>query len=442
MLIQYRFLIPISPLMVDDWSLWSTLGFFKQDYITCTIASMVPTPFQFQHACYVNLPDITLPGHTSLFLCMSLRDFKDSLKVLWQRHLFYLSQLITPTGSHFVFWSAYRSMHLAQLSDKCERALPHKWYLDIRAATTIPDSNDQLLDQYNTTEIISSHSWADLSNFVTSYHHHLAISPDFFLSHSTVDCPSAEVFFPPRLSHLPAPVVLAPKDGAANKQLRNNCDLRTIWDWPSSFCAEVTAIFAALVVTPTDSTVSIYTDSQTAIDGLRLCASSSYTNSRLYYKTSNFELWASIERFIRGKQLTVLPVKFSFLFHDSDDYVIDWELTWFTLQFSPVYDASFTAQHASQHYTFKFKLFLDDLLLLEKLKITCPDLYIDLLTCCSCYDHKEDLMHLILYSKRRSATHQILQSYQNYLFSKLKEACELIKVDPTPSLTKLSSLSC
>ncbi|GBC00199.1 hypothetical protein RclHR1_37810001 [Rhizophagus clarus] len=65
-----------------------------------------------------------------------------------------------------------------------------------------------------------------------------------------------------------------------------------------------------------------------------------------------------------------------------------------------------------------------------------------LLTCRSCYDHKEDLMHLILCSKRCSATHQILQSYQNYLFSKLKEACELIKVDPTPSLAKLSSLSC
>ncbi|GBB93410.1 hypothetical protein RclHR1_21630002 [Rhizophagus clarus] len=38
--------------------------------------------------------------------------------------------------------------------------------------------------------------------------------------------------------------------------------------------------------------------------------------------------------------------------------------------------------------------------------------------------------------------HQILQSYQNHLFSKLREAGELAEVDPTPMLRKLSSLSC
>ena len=38
--------------------------------------------------------------------------------------------------------------------------------------------------------------------------------------------------------------------------------------------------------------------------------------------------------------------------------------------------------------------------------------------------------------------HQILQSYQNHLFSKLREAGELADQDPTPLLRKLSSLSC
>ncbi|GBB85718.1 hypothetical protein RclHR1_01220014 [Rhizophagus clarus] len=464
-----------------------------------------------------------------------------------------------PTGSHLISWPAYRSVHLAQLSDKCERALPHKWYLNIRANTTIPDSNDQLYDQYvcsplitptvtllpgvstsrtnrkwivtldddgvplfgkqlsvqsaknicvivhwisdclsspsdliclrpclgcaahtlflrlplDTTEIISSHFWADLSNSVTSYYHRLYISPNFSLSPSTVDCPSAEV----QIVH---------DAGYLNSVTTYACG--TIQDWPFSSCAEAAAIFATLAVTPTDS------------------------------MTHNFELWASIERSIRRKWLTVLSVKvkghdgnywnkfanslansahlsddatslsvdnytfshdirlvyddivcetnpqrllkqhyystcmmdllllkrfqFTFLFRDNDNYVIDWELTWFTLLFSPVYDASFNAQHACRHYSFKFKLFLDDLPLLEKLKITCPDLYIDFLTCRSCRDHKEDLMHLILCSKHRDAMHQILQSYQNYLFSKLNEACELIKVDPTPSLAKLSFLSC
>ncbi|GBC05506.1 hypothetical protein RclHR1_06260012 [Rhizophagus clarus] len=46
-------------------------------------------------------------------------------------------------------------------------------------------------------------------------------------------------------------------------------------------------------------------------------------------------------------------------------------------------------------------------------------------------------MHLILYSKRRSVMHQILQSYQNYLFSKLCEAGELADVNLTPMLRKL-----
>ncbi|GET02938.1 ribonuclease H-like domain-containing protein [Rhizophagus clarus] len=251
----------------------------------------------------------------------------------------------------------------------------------------------------------------------------------------------------------------------------------TIRNWPSSTRAEAAAIYAALSVTPADSTVTIYTDSQAAIDGLQLCASSSYSNSRLFYKTTNFELWASIEHLVHTKSLVVFPVKvkghdgnYWNEFADSlansahrsdmapllpvdaytsshpvrlvDDYVVDWELTWFTLNFSPAHDASFQAYHAARHYTFKFKLFLDDLPLLEKLKVTRSDLYIDLLTCRSCRDRMEDLMHLILCSKRRSVMYQILQSYQNHLFSKLREAGELANQDPTPQLRRLSSLSC
>ncbi|GBC00229.1 hypothetical protein RclHR1_37960001 [Rhizophagus clarus] len=113
-----------------------------------------------------------------------------------------------------------------------------------------------------------------------------------------------------------------------------------------------------------------------------------------------------------------------------------------SLNFSPVHDTSFRAYHASRHYTFKFKLFLDDLSLLEKLKITRPDLYIDLLTCRSCRMHKENLMHFILCAKCRAIMHQILQAYQNYLLSKLREAGELADMDPTPMLQKLSLLTC
>ncbi|GBB98865.1 hypothetical protein RclHR1_33440001 [Rhizophagus clarus] len=53
----------------------------------------------------------------------------------------------------------------------------------------------------------------------------------------------------------------------------------TIRNWPSSTRAEAAAIFAALSISSADSLISIYTDFQAAINGLRLCASSSYTNS-------------------------------------------------------------------------------------------------------------------------------------------------------------------
>ncbi|GBB85812.1 hypothetical protein RclHR1_12260002 [Rhizophagus clarus] len=130
------------------------------------------------------------------------------------------------------------------------------------------------------------------------------------------------------------------------------------------------------------------------------------------------------------------------IYSDSIKWIVDWELTWFALNFSLAHDASFQASHAARHYAFKFKLFLNNLPLLEKLKITRSDLYIELLTCRSCRNRMEDLMHLILYSKRRSIMHQIFQSYQNHLFFKLREAGELADKDPTPMLRKLSSLSC
>ncbi|GBB98373.1 hypothetical protein RclHR1_32030001, partial [Rhizophagus clarus] len=38
--------------------------------------------------------------------------------------------------------------YIALLADKRGRSLPHKWYLDIQATTTIPDSHDRLYDRY------------------------------------------------------------------------------------------------------------------------------------------------------------------------------------------------------------------------------------------------------------------------------------------------------
>ncbi|CAB4416823.1 unnamed protein product [Rhizophagus irregularis] len=124
------------------------------------------------------------------------------------------------------------------------------------------------------------------------------------------------------------------------------------------------------------------------------------------------------------------------------DYIVDWNLTWFSLKYEPSHDASFTRHHASRFCTFKYKLFLDELPTLEKLKMTHLDLYINALTCRSCIDHKEDLMHLFMCKRYRLPMQQILQSYQNYLVSKLQEVRSMADIDPAPFITKLLSLSC
>ncbi|GBB88007.1 hypothetical protein RclHR1_14510004 [Rhizophagus clarus] len=547
MLIQFRFLIPISPLTVDDWSLWSNMNIFKCDYIACTIASMVSTPFRLQHALFFStFPDLTLPGHTPLYSCMSPHVFKACFKVLRKRHLYYLSQLIAPSGSHLISWAAYRTAYIAQLEDKRGRSLPHKWYLDIKTKTTLSSSYDQLLDHYVcppsvtssvalfpgattsqknrhwlvtldgngaslfgkqlsvqpkkdtcvivhwisdclsspgdvirlhpcpgcdahvlfpsankytavqprctfkisllrsmilptncerirqfTSEVLSPYTWANLSITVIPYYRRLNLLPDFSSSFFVVEDDPTVAPLVDDHSLFSSPVPLPSgshyryyTDGSLiNLRTPEVSMACTIRNWPSSTRAEAAAIYAALSVTPADSTVTIYTDSQAAIDGLKLCASSSYSNSRLFYKTTNFELWASIERLIHTKSLAVFPVKvkghdgnywnefadslansahhsdmapllpvnaytsshsvrlvydnvvcesnprrlfklhfqanflkdllslkrfqFVYCLYDKDDYVVDWKLTWFTLNFSPAHDAFFQAFHAA-----------------------------------------------------------------------------------------------
>ncbi|GBB91567.1 hypothetical protein RclHR1_18940003 [Rhizophagus clarus] len=546
MLIQFRFLIPISPLIVDDWSLWSTSNAFRCDYIACTIASMTSIPFRLQHARFSStFPDLALPGHTPLYSCMSPHVFKACLKVFWKRRLYYLSQLIAPSGSHLISWTAYRTAYIAQLTDKCGRSLPHKWYLDIKANTTLPDSHDQLLDRYLITldgsdaplfgkqltvqpkkdtcmivhwisdclsspgDVIrlrpcpgyethvpfpSAYKYtavppcctfkADLSITLIPYYRRLVISPDFSSSFSVVECDSTVASPLDNFSTLP---FLVPLSSGSHYRYYTDSSLvnlrtpdvsmgwswvqlipdarylnsvatyahGTIQNWPSSTRAEAAAIYAALSVSLAESTIFIYTDSQAVIDGLNLCASSSYTNSRLLtvlhvkVKGHDGNYWNEFADSLansahHSEMAPLLPAaaytsshnvrlvyddvicesnprrlfklhfqvtflkdllslkRFQFVYclTNKDDYVVDWELTWFALNFSPAHDAFFQVSHVARHYTFKFKLFLDDLPLLEKLKITRSDLYIDLFTCRSCRDRMEDLMHLILCSKR------------------------------------------
>ncbi|GBC33790.2 RNA-directed DNA polymerase from mobile element jockey-like [Rhizophagus irregularis DAOM 181602=DAOM 197198] len=661
-LIQFSFLIPISPLLVKDWTIWSKLFAFKQDYIACSIALLTTTPFKLLRSRLSTLPDLTISnGHTPLYDVMTPKIFISYFRRLRSLQLYYLSQFITPQGTHMITWNVY----LSNLSSKKgHRVLPHKWFNDIHQRVTTPGSNSLFLDRFSsdaipsnidllpafgssrksmkwivtldddgsplfgkqlskqqysckivhwtsdcvtrpndvitltpcpgcskhvlvthtksnptdvtplciipklsplrslllpttqerirhdTTNITSPFTWADLDETVRSYYGRLDIQPNFSQDAvATLPSPSP----PPSLGSA-APLAFAASplatppdnhycfytdgslinlgtpdvsmgwswvqvlDGAGFFQSIAAHAHGIIHNWPSSTRAEIAAIHAALTVTPPSSTVTIHTDSQSAIDGLRLCASSSYSNSRLYYKTTNFELWAIIERLISSKSLSVTAVKvkghsgnfyndyanslansahtsssaillsdldqvsphdfvlnyddvlcesnprrlfkqysqmlwmhrltrlsrfnFTIALSSISDFVIDWDLTWSTLNAEPQHDASFTRAHASSHRTFKFKLFLEDLPTLEHLKRIRPDLCIDILLCRSCLDSKEDFMHLFMCKCRRIAMEQILLSYQHHFINKLQEAGDLVNKDPSLIINKFKSLPC
>ncbi|EXX64224.1 hypothetical protein GLOIN_2v1783661 [Rhizophagus irregularis DAOM 181602=DAOM 197198] len=312
----------------------------------------------------------------------------------------------------------------------------------------LPTTQERI--KHDTTVITSPFTWADLDETVRSNYSHFYIQPDF----SQVD-----VVTPPSPSLLPS------VDEAASL-----------------------AFAASPLMTPPDNHYCFYTDGslinlgtpEVSMDGLRLYVTSSYSNSQLYYKTTNFELWAIIEHLISSKSLSVTAVKVkghsgnfyndyadsmansahtsssTILLSDLDqvsphdfilkyddilcesnprhlfkqyskmqwmhrltrlsrfnftitlsffsDFVIDWDLTWFLLNAEPQHDASFTRAHASSHHTFKFKLFLEDLPTLEHLKRIRLNLYIDILSCRSCLDFKENFMHLFMCKCKRIAT--------------------------------------
>ncbi|PKK68037.1 hypothetical protein RhiirC2_782782 [Rhizophagus irregularis] len=144
--IQFSFLIPISPLLVNDWAIWSKLFAFKKDYIACTIALLTTTPFKLLRSQLSTLPDLTISdGHMPLFNVMTPKISIAYFRRLRSLQLFYLSQFITPQGTHMITWNAYLSN---LTSKKGYRVFPHKWFVDIQQNVTVTNSNFLLLDQY------------------------------------------------------------------------------------------------------------------------------------------------------------------------------------------------------------------------------------------------------------------------------------------------------
>ncbi|PKK56445.1 hypothetical protein RhiirC2_799990 [Rhizophagus irregularis] len=173
--------------------------------------------------------------------------------------------------------------------------------------------------RHDTTIITSPFTWVDLDETVRIYYGRLDIQPNFS-QEDVVTLPSS--FLPPSLDSttflaFAASPLATPPDNHycfyTDSSLINlgTPDVSMGWSWVQVLdgAAKIAAIHAALTVTPPFSMVTIHTDSQSAIDGLHLCATFSYSNSRLYYKTTNFELWAIIEHLISSKSLSVTAVK-------------------------------------------------------------------------------------------------------------------------------------
>ncbi|GBC33018.2 RNA-directed DNA polymerase from mobile element jockey-like [Rhizophagus irregularis DAOM 181602=DAOM 197198] len=139
--------------VVLDWSHWSSLVIFKQDYFANTLASLLSTPFRLSRANLSSVPDLTYPnGHTPIYQCLSLDVFKANLIRLRKRSLFYLSQLLTPQGTHLLSWSV---IYVNSIQKRGNARLPN-WYKDLSANVTIPDIPGLLKDQFMTNQSLVS----------------------------------------------------------------------------------------------------------------------------------------------------------------------------------------------------------------------------------------------------------------------------------------------
>ncbi|CAB4410483.1 unnamed protein product [Rhizophagus irregularis] len=191
--------------------------------------------------------------------------------------------------------SLYKKKSLASSSSACSHSV------SLLQSLILPTQKTSIMQ--HTTTIMSTVSWADIMDGVISYFNHLSIHPDFsevgqpvVLHNNTCDiitpALSAEVTF------ASSPIVTVPDsqyiffiDGSLINLGSVDVSMGWSWvqivpdsgfpnsiaayahglicNWPSSSRAEAAAIYAALTVTPANSAVSIYTDSQTAIDGLK-----------------------------------------------------------------------------------------------------------------------------------------------------------------------------
>jgi exonuclease III/ribonuclease HI len=281
--------------------------------------------------------------------------------------------------------------------------------------------------------------------------------------------------------------------------------LSQITSWPSSARAEIAAITSCLASVPSNSSIHIYSDSQTAIQGIHNILSSSAKANSLYLKKNNHVLWSCTQHIIEQHNLTITthkikahsgdqfnertdglakdgansnihsipdlieisPIKYKAIYNNTliiessirhftkeihqaqwfyqlitlDRFnriaylntrsKINWSYTWNTIEYSPYATKYQTNFAATSLHTFKVKLMMDELPVIEHLKHRRPDLYDQSWKCPwfnysnhphnECLESMDHLWTCIGLNTRQLITpsHQILKNKCNQLINRI-----------------------
>ncbi|EXX66922.1 hypothetical protein RirG_119150 [Rhizophagus irregularis DAOM 197198w] len=236
--------------------------------------------------------------------------------------------------------SSYIKKSVTTSSVSCSSSVSLRW------SWILPMKKTSIMN--HTSSLTVTVLWAEIMDFVTSIYNPSVRSvlaadiPNIFLDTVNMISPTPHLLMAGDVAASSSvELVISLWDGAGFKLSKILAFKRgIIYDWPFSSQAEAAAIYAALSASPVNSVVHIYTDSQSSIDGLKHCFLSDYSDSRLYYKTTNFELWTIIQQLIVNKQLSVLPFKVkahsNFYWNDFADSLANSAIHLTTLFSSPI----------------------------------------------------------------------------------------------------------
>src|SRR5436189_242204 len=159
------------------------------------------------------------------------------------------------------------------------------------------------------------------------------------------------------------------------------------WGWPSSTRAEIIAILTTLLVVKNSSDIKIYTDSKNTVNIFN-SYKQRYNNYRSYIKLENQILWELIFKVIEMLDLNVTLYKVKAHSEDRWNDRADIEVK----KGRTISKILNFKDHKLK--AFNVKKLMNELPILETLKIRRPDLYNEHLKCIRCNEENEDLEHL------------------------------------------------